>query len=174
MEENKEILENESNVRNENNEIIKYDEKQANELLKINQMTEKGTKIDIETTLTDELDIFNASEDCDYKLNDCKGQEIVVTNCLIKRIEKDLPENEIEIDEETGQIIKDKDIQLLTILIDENNETYVTASKIFGFKFLRFVQTIGVDRLKEGVRIKITERDVKDSPNKALSFKVIK
>lgn len=169
MEENKEILENESNVTNENNEIIKY-----SELLKINQMTEKGTKIDIETTLTDGLDIFNASEDCDYKLNDCKGQEIVVTNCLIKRIEKNLSEDKIEIDEETGQIIKDKDIQLLTILIDENNETYVTASKIFGFKFLRMVQTIGVEKLNEGVKIKITERDVKDSPNKALSFKVIK
>ena len=169
MEENNEFIKNE-----ESQEIVKYDEKQANELLKINQMTEKGTKIDIETTLTDELDIFNASEDCDYKLNDCKGQEIVVTNCLIKRIEKDLPENEIEIDEETGEVIKDKSIQLLTILIDDEDNTYVTASKIFGFKFLRFVQTIGVDRLNEGVRIKITERDVKDSPNKALSFKVIK
>lgn len=169
MEENKEFIKNE-----ESQDIVKYNERQANELLKINQMTEKGTKIDIETTLTDELDIFNASEDCDYKLNDCKGQEIVVTNCLIKRIEKDLPEEKIEIDEETGQIIKDKDIQLLTILIDENNETYVTASKIFGFKFLRMVQTIGVEKLNEGVKIKITERDVKDSPNKALSFKVIK
>lgn len=158
----------------ENKELINYDEKQANELLKINQMTEKGTKIDIETTLTDELDIFNASEDCDYKLNDCKGQEIVVTNCLIKRIEKDLPENEIEIDEETGEVIKDKSVQLLTILIDDEDNTYVTASKIFGFKFLRMVQTIGIEKLNEGVKIKITERDVKDSPNKALSFKVIK
>lgn len=126
----------------------------------------------IYTTITDEKTIFNLEDACDYKINDCKGEMIRVKDVLIKRIEKDLKEPIV--DELTGEIIKDKELKLITILIDDEGKSYVTASKTFGFKFIKYIEMFGLEEItKNGLEIKIIETSVKNSNNKALSFALV-
>ena len=86
---------------------------------------------------SDEKKIFNLDTHVDHKLNDCKGEMIRVKEVLIKRFEK--PLTEPEIDESTGEILKDKEIKMVCILIDDNNKSYVTGSKIFTMQMMRYI-----------------------------------
>lgn len=133
--------------------------------------TQSKTKRDIYTTLTDQKIIFNLEDNCDCKLNDCVGEKIRVKDILIKRFEK--PLEEPEIDEQTGEILKDKDIKMITILIDESGKSYVTASKMFGIKFMNFIGNFGQAEIQKGLEIEITKQPVKNSPNQCLSFKLL-
>ena len=77
------------------------------------------SKTNVFTTITDSRQIFNLENECDYKINDCKGEIIRVKNVLIKVIERPLPEPEVN--EETGEVI-DKEYKKVCILIDDNNK----------------------------------------------------
>lgn len=122
------------------------------------------------TSITDAKKIFNLENSCDYKLNDCKGELIRVKDVLVKIIEK--PLEEPIVNEETGEII-DKEYKKVTILIDDNGKSYVTASKMFTNQLLRYIQMFGIESItKDGLEIKITERAVKNSSNKALGFEL--
>lgn len=134
-------------------------------------MTNHKSNRKIYTTLTDEKKLFNLETSCDMKINDCKGEKIRVVDVVIKINEK--PLKEPEIDEQTGEIIKDKEITMVTILIDDDGLSYVTASKMFTIQMINYIKMFGLDNIKNGLDIKITERTVKDSNNKALAFEVI-
>lgn len=122
------------------------------------------------TNINDQKKIFNLeNNECDYKLNDCKDELIRVKEVLIKRIEK--PLSEPEIDSQTGEIIKDKEIKLVTILIDESGKSYVTASKMFSIQMSNYIQMFGIN--ENGFDIKITDRAIKGSSNKALGFELV-
>ena len=125
------------------------------------------TKCNIYTNITDQKKIFNLENTCDYKINDCKGELIRVKEVLVKRIEKPLDEPEVD---ENGEIIKDKEIKLITILIDDNNKSYVTASKMFTMQMMNYINMFGLQSIEKGLEIKIIERAVKNSSNKA--FKI--
>lgn len=128
------------------------------------------TKRQIFTNIQDQKKIFNLeNNECDYKLNDCKDELIRVKEVLIKRIEK--PMAEPEVDQTTGEIIKDKEIKMVTILIDESGKSYVTASKMFSIQMSNYIQMFGIN--KEGFEIKITDRAIKGSNNKALGFELV-
>ena len=128
------------------------------------------TKRQIFTNIQDQKKIFNLeNNECDYKLNDCKDELIRVKEVLIKRIEK--PMTEPEVDQATGEIIKDKEIKMVTILIDESGKSYVTASKMFSIQMSNYIQMFGIN--KEGFEIKITDRAIKGSNNKALGFELV-
>ena len=130
------------------------------------------TKQDIFTNITDQKKIFNLDTNVDYKLNDCKGEMIRVKQVLVKRFEK--PMKEPEIDEATGEIIKDKEIKMVTILIDDNNKSYVTGSKMFTMQMIRYINMFGTQTMEEeGLEIKIIETPVKNSSNKALGFELV-
>ena len=126
------------------------------------------------TTIQDKKILFNIENgECDVKLNDIVGEEIEVTNIFMKRIESKLKEEELEINEETGEVIKDSKISVITILIDKENKKYVTASKIFAMSILNLIRTFGVDDIQKGIKIRIIKKSIKNSPNKALGFELV-
>lgn len=135
-------------------------------------MKQSNTKKQCFTNIRDDKKIFNLDTHVDYKLNDCKGEMIRVKEVLIKRFEKPLAEPEIE--ESTGEIIKDKEIKMVCILIDDNNQSYVTGSKIFTMQMMRYIENFGTNLMEtSGLEIKIIEVDVKNSSNKALGFELV-
>ena len=130
------------------------------------------SKTNVFTTIEDNKKIFNLENTCDYKINDCKGQLIRVKDVLIKVIEK--PMKEPLFDEETGELIKDKEYKKICILIDDQDKSYVTASKMFTNQMIRYISLFGFDEItKNGLEIKIIEKDVKNSSNKALGFELV-
>ena len=127
-----------------------------------------SVKMGIYTTIdpSDIKTLYNLDNgDCDYKLNDCKGQSIRVKNVLIKSFDRYKDEDGKELEEPINKKI--------TILIDDQNKTYVTASKIFAIQMLRFINRFGNDAITNGLDIKIIEREIKGSKNKGLGFELI-
>lgn len=125
---------------------------------------------DIFTTITDGKLLFNLDNHCDYKINDCKGEVIRVKDVLIKVIETPLAEPEVN--EETGDV-HDKEYKKVCILIDDAGKSYVTGSKMFTNQMIRYIGYAGINSIKEGLEIKIIERDVKGTSNKALGFELV-
>ena len=154
-------MENE-NVENENVEMIV---KGFNEI-----GSKRKTKQEIFTNIDDKKQIFNLDSNIDFRINDCKGETLRVKQVMIKRFIKDLDEPIVSI---TGEM-KDKEIKIVTILIDDNGKSYVTGSKSFGLQFIRYIEMFGIDDLEnEGLEIKIIEKPVSNSNNKALAFEII-
>lgn len=131
------------------------------------------TKKKTYTTLdiTDVKTLYNLdNKDCDFKINDCVGQSIRVVDVVIKEFEREL---EVPIVDDKGEVIQDKERKMVTILIDDQNQSYVTASKMFTLQMKRFIETFGVNVIKNGLEIKIVNKKVKDSNNKSLGFELI-
>ena len=149
-------------------------EKKELALLRSNGTTDTGAQIMTQTTLQDKKEIFNIENgECDIKLNDIVGQEITVVNIFMKRIVSDLSDDEIEINEQTGEVIKDKKVSVVTILIDKDGKRYVTASKIFAISIYNLIRTFGIEDIQKGIDIKIIKKSVTNSPNKALGFELL-
>lgn len=130
------------------------------------------SKTNVFTTITDSKTIFNLENTCDYKINDCKGEIIRVKDVLIKVIETPLAEPEVN--EETGEIIRDTEYKKVCILIDDNGKSYVTGSKMFTNQMMRYINIFGVEEIENGLEIRVVERAVKNSENKALGFELVK
>ena len=128
------------------------------------------SKTNVFTTITDNRMIFNLENECDYRINECKGEIIRVKNVLIKVIETPLAEPEVN--EETGEI-KDKEYKKVCILIDDAGKSYVTGSKMFTNQMMRYINMFGIADFDKGLEIKIVERSVKNSSNKALGFELV-
>ena len=126
-----------------------------------------STKANIFTNITDKKKIFNLESKVDNLLNDCEGELIRVKEVLIKRYEK--PLKEPLIDEETGEILKDKEITMACILIDDNNKSYATGSKVFTIQMMRYIELFGID--ENGFEIKIVKN--KQEKGKSLGFEVV-
>ena len=117
----------------------------------------RKSKQSIYTSIKDEKVIFNLlNTECDFKLNECENKIINVKNVLIKVIETPLDNDEVV-------------FKKITILIDSDDKSYVTASKMFANQLMDFIQA---DINKE-FTIKIIKRSVKNSPNKALGFELV-
>lgn len=125
------------------------------------------TKSQIFTNITDKKKIFNLDNKVDFLLNDCEGKLIRVKEVLIKRYEKSLKNPEI--DEETGEIIKDKEITMACILIDDNNKSYATGSKVFTIQIMRYLEMFGIN--DDGFEIKIVKN--KQEKGKSLGFELV-
>lgn len=125
---------------------------------------------DIFTTITDGKLLFNLESHCDYKLNDCKGEVIRVKDVLIKIIRTPLDEPEVD---ENGIVTKDMEVKKVCILIDDEGKSYVTGSKMFTNQMMRYIGYNGIVPIQDGLEIKIIERDVKGSSNKALGFDLV-
>lgn len=127
-----------------------------------------NTKADIFTNITDQKKIFNLDNKVDALLNDCEGETIRVKEVLIKRYEK--PMKEPKVDTETGEILKDKEITMACILIDDQGKSYATGSKVFTIQMMRYIQMFGIDQ--KGFEIKIV-KNKQASGNKALGFELV-
>ena len=126
------------------------------------------TKCNIYTNITDQKKIFNLDSKVDNLLNDCEGELIRVKEVLIKRYEK--PMKEPVIDDETGEILKDKEISMACILIDDNEKSYATGSKVFTIQMMRYLDMFGLNN--EGFEIKIVKNKTENG-NKSLGFEVV-
>lgn len=126
------------------------------------------TKTNIYTNITDNKKIFNLENHVDYILNDCENEVIRVKEVLIKRFEK--PLKNPEIDEVTGEVKKDKEITMSCVLVDDNNKSYATGSKIFTIQMMKYLQMFVVP--EEGFEIKIV-KNKQSSGNKALGFELV-
>lgn len=127
-----------------------------------------SVKMGIYTTIdpSDIKTLYNLDNgDCDFKLNDCKGESIRVMNVLIKSFDR--------FKDEDGKDLEVPINKKVTILIDDKGKTYVTASKIFAIQMLRFINRFGNDSITKGLEIKIIEREIKGSKNKGLGFELI-
>lgn len=130
------------------------------------------SKTNIFTTITDATTIFNlTNNEADYRLNDCKGEVIRVVDVLIKTIETPLAEPEVD---EAGNVIKDKEYKKVCILMDDAGKSYVTGSKMFTNEMISYIGMFGIQSVQDGLEIKIIERSVKGSSNKALGFELVK
>lgn len=131
-----------------------------------------NTKTEVFTNIADSKKMFNLENNVDNLLNDCEGEMIRVKEVLIKRYEK--PLKEPVIDEETGEIIKDKEITMSCVLVDDNNISYATGSKTFTIQLMRYLQM--QERMGQKVDsfdIKIIKKKVGEKGNKALSFELV-
>lgn len=158
----------------ENEEMKNNEEVKELAIVKSKAETEAGTLISTETTVQDKKEIFNIENgECDIRLNDIVGQEIEITNVFMKRIVSKLKEEDIEIDDATGEVLKDTKISVVTILLDKDNKKYVTASKIFAMSVLNLIRTFGIEDLQKGIKIRIIKKSVSGSNNKALGFELV-
>lgn len=131
-----------------------------------------STKTEVITNITDEKKLFNLGNRVDTMLNDCEGETIRVKEVLIKRYEKPL-ENPV-INEETGEIEKDKEFSMSCVIVDDDNKSYATGSKVFTIDLMRYLQMkANVGKENEPFDIKIIKKKVGNKGNKALSFELV-
>ncbi|MBO7692630.1 MAG: hypothetical protein J6T10_08365 [Methanobrevibacter sp.] len=161
------------NEESEIKEMEKEEVKETGLMIKdFSEMENAGSRsnTDVFTTITDGKVLFNLDNHCDYKLNDCKGETIRVKDVLIKVISTPLEEPELD---DNGNVVKDKEIKKVCILIDDEGKSYVTGSKMFTNQMIRYIGYAGIQSIEEGLLIKIIEKDVKGTNNKALGFDLV-
>lgn len=158
MEENKEL----AVATNENYQIIGFDGLGGN----------TNTKTEVITNITDEKKMFNLENKVDELLNDCEGELIRVKEVLIKRYEK--PMKEPIVDDTTGEIIKDTEITMSCVIVDDNEKSYATGSKTFTIQLMKLLQMRSrLGKNNESFEIKIIKKKIANSGNKALSFELV-
>ena len=153
--------------------LVVQDNTNNYEMLDFSQLgANTNTKTQVFTNITDEKKLFNLENKVDYLLNDCEGETIRVKQVLIKRYEK--PLKEPIIDDETGEIIKDTEITMSCTLVDDNDVSYATGSKVFTIQLMRYLQM--QERMNKEVEtfdIKIIKKKYGENGNKALSFELV-
>lgn len=154
------------------NEVLENEGKEVSALATVQDFgalsKSTSTKAELFTNITDQKKIFNLDSHVDNLINDCEGELIRVKEVLIKRYEK--PMKEPIYDEETGEILKDKEITMACILIDDNNKSYATGSKVFTIQMMRYLQMFGIT--DEGFEIKIAKNKT-EKGNKSLGFELV-
>lgn len=168
-------MENENNIEeNEiiegNNEMVVAEEAAKTGIMSFEDLkSTRQTQMEMITNIDDKKELYNIDNSTpDAMLNDCEGEKIRVKKVLIKRYEK--PMKEPVIDEETGEILKDKETSMSIVLIDDNGKSYATGSKTFGWQLIRFMCDYKPD-LSEGLEIEITKKKMNEG--KALGFKLL-
>ena len=133
--------------------------------------SQTDTVSNIFTNITDRKKIFNLNSNIDFLLNDCVGEMIKVKEVLIKRYLK--PMKEPVIDEETGEIVKDKEMTMSVVLVDTEGKSYATGSKVFGIQIMQYLQMFATKEGFEPFEIRIIKKPIKGSSNKALGFELV-
>ena len=133
--------------------------------------TQTDTISNIFTNITDKKQIFNLNSNVDFLLNDCVGEKIRVKDVLIKRYLK--PMDEPVVDDVSGEIIKDKEMTMSTVLVDTEGKSYATRSKVFGIQIMQYLQMFATKQGFEPFEILIIKKAIKGSSNKALGFELV-
>lgn len=169
---NNEVLENEE-LKEEEVESVDTTSMVVSNINQLSGARKSETKVFTTLNVNDiegQKKIFNLENHCDYKINDCKGQSIRVVDVLIKNIQSKLAEPKV--DEETGEV-QEYEFKKICILIDDQGKSYVTASKLFTLQMARYLEMFGIESIKNGLEIKIIEKEVKNSSNKSLGFELL-
>lgn len=131
-----------------------------------------NTNVETYSNIKDKKKLFNLEDKVDVMLNDIVGESIRVKEVLLRKYRK--PLEEPIIDEETGEIIKDSELKISLVLIDDNGKSYATGSKTFAFKMQKLLGDYGgVEDLEKGIDIKIIKVPAGKGGNKALSFELL-
>ena len=163
--ENKEKLEKEMELQEEK----EVQETGVTTVQDFNALSKKSNTVaEMFTNIKDKKKIFNLENHVDNLLNDCEGELIRVKEVLVKRYTK--PMKEPIVDEQTGEILKDTEITMACILIDDYGKSYATGSKMFTIQMMRYLQMFGIDN--EGFEIKIVKNKT-EKGNKALAFELV-
>ena len=59
------------------------------------------------------------------------------------------------------------------VLVDDVGKSYATGSKSFAIQMMNLLCDWGEDSLKEGIEIEIIKKQIANSQNKALGFKLV-
>ena len=114
--------------------------------------------IEIITNISSKKKIYNLSNGKCKLLNECKDEIIDVEEIMIK-------------------IINDKEnnyFKALTFLIDKKGNNFITGSVFFYNQLKDYIDLFGIDTIKsEGFKIKIIEKNLSKSKNKALGFELV-
>ena len=157
----------EKEIKKEVNEEVK-NEMVVSSINDISSLTRSNAKVF--TTINDEKVLFNLNNNCDNRINDCVGETIKVKGVYIKVIESPLEEPKVL---EDGTL-QETEYKKITILVDDDNKSYVTASKMFANQFIQYLQMCGTDTIvNSGLDIKIIKRNVRNSSNQALGFELV-
>lgn len=131
--------------------------------------TASNTEARTFTNITDKKKLFNLKTNVDYKINDCVGESIRVKDVVIKRWLKPL-EEPVTLEDGT---IKDFEISVSCVIVDDNGKSYATGSKRFTRDLISYLTECGGEaELKDGIEIKIINVATPNG-NKALSFELI-
>ena len=125
------------------------------------------------TNIKDRKALYNLSTSVDLKLNDCVGEKIRVKGIVINFYEKDLKEPKIN--EETGEIIE-TERKVSCVLVDDTGKSYATGSFSFVYQLLNYIDggyTTEEEISKNGLEIEIIKKNIANSQNKALGFKLV-
>lgn len=156
---------------NENKEMVV-----SNLSSMLEESNSSNTQTNVITNIMDMKKIFNLENKVDSLLNDCENEIIRVKEIMIKRYLK--PMKEPVIDEVTGEIVKDTELTMSTVLVDDNGKSYATGSKVFGIQLMRYFDMLNrtggiVNGKFEPFEIKIIRKEIKNSKNKALGFELV-
>lgn len=159
-------------------ESIVEESKEENEELAMTEVKSHVISKKLESTLQDKKFLFNLNDKVDYKLDDKENEEIIVKDIVIKTYVKeaiDEKTKELKYNNKTGEVLTEKTI--VTILIDENKKSYVTASKFFANRIKQLIEGYGNNMqelradLDKGIKIKIIKNEMPDNKNhRYLSF----
>ena len=61
---------------------------------------------------------------------------------------------------------------MVSIIIDDEGQSYVTGSKMFTMQMMRLIEMLGIEEVQKQT-IEIIKKSVKNSDNKALGFKLL-
>lgn len=159
---------------NENVEMITKEEVNTGAIMGFDALrNHTTTQSEIYTNIQDKKKLFNIGNKVDFLLNDCEGELIRVKGVVCKIYHK--PMKDPVIDEETGEILKDTEMTMSVVLVDDAGRSYATGSKIFGIQLMRYIQDFGMSDIesKEGLTIKIIKKEVNNGKNKALAFELV-
>lgn len=135
-----------------------------------NYRSNSNVEVGTFSNIKDRKKLFNLQSHVDCMLNDCVGEKLRIKEVLIRRFKKPLAEPIIN--EETGDV-KDSEISVSCVLVDENGKSYATGSKTFCFNLINFLSDFdGEKELAEGLEIEIIKVPT-SSGNKALSFQLL-
>lgn len=156
-------------MENKENELAVVEEKKGG-ILDFNY---KGNaNVETYSNIKDKKLLFNLEDKVDVMLNDIVGESIRVTKVLLRKYYKPLPEPIF--DEETGEVIKDTELKVSLVLVDDKGKSYATGSKGFAFKMQKLLGEYGgAEDLENGIDIKIIKVPTGKGGNKALSFELL-
>lgn len=166
------VKENVTNEEVETKEMVVSEN--VNSIMDFSEMrNHTSTQSEIYTNIKDKKKLFNIGNKVDFLLNDCEGELIRVKGVVCKIYRK--PMKEPVIDEETGEILKDIEVTMSTVLVDSEGHSYATGSKMFGIQLMRYIQDFGMEDIesKDGLTIKIIRKEVNGGKNKALAFELV-
>lgn len=121
-----------------------------NELIMLDEAQKNLSYCSFEPKTQDEkLMLYNALQKCDYRVSDKLNTVISIKNVFVQQFE--------QVDKETGEA----KVKRRSIVFDENNKTYVTASSCFYYSLSRLISVIGEPKTWEKpLKVKFIEQNL--------------